>query len=102
MDRASLNCWLAMTLQGVYKDTSINGGSDAEFVDHMDGNKQNNKIENLRIYIVGKQQPGSCPAHGTYYDEWQKALARISELEAQLLSLTQDDRTAPQSQQRSG
>ncbi len=64
-----------------------------EFVDHKDGNKSNNSLDNLRIYIRGKNQPGSCPAHGTYYDEWQQALARIAELEAQLLSLTQDDRT---------
>jgi hypothetical protein len=64
-----------------------------EFVDHMDGDKQNNKIENLRIYIRGKNQQGSCPAHGTYYDEWQQALARVRELEARLPLLTQDDRT---------
>lgn len=56
--------------------------SSAECVDHMDGNKQNNSVENLRIYVRGKQQPGSCPGHGTYYHEWQTALRRIAELEA--------------------
>ena len=48
----------------------------------MDGDKQNNRIENLRIYVRGKQQPGSAPGYGTYYHEWQMALARIAELEA--------------------
>lgn len=55
-----------------------------EMVDHMDGVKTNNAPENLRLYVRGKQQPGSCPGHGTYYDEWQAALARIRELEALL------------------
>jgi hypothetical protein len=53
-----------------------------ELVDHMDGDKQNNRVENLRIYVRGKQQPGSAPGYGTYYHEWQMALARIAELEA--------------------
>jgi hypothetical protein len=68
-----------------------------EFVDHMDGNKKNNHISNLRIYIAGLQQPGSCPAHGTYYDEWQRALARIKELEDQLREQALNGRTASQS-----
>lgn len=51
--------------------------TSAECVDHMDGNKQNNAVDNLRIYVRGKQQPGSCPAHGTYYHEWQMALKRL-------------------------
>jgi len=55
-----------------------------ECVDHLDGNKQNNAIENLRIYVKGKQQPGSTYGYGTYYHEWQMALTKIRELEAQL------------------
>lgn len=51
-----------------------------ELVDHMDGNKENNSISNLRIYIRGKQQPGSAPGHGTYYHELQEALLKIKEL----------------------
>lgn len=55
-----------------------------ELVDHMDGVKTNNDISNLRLYVRGKQQPGSAPGHGTYYHEWQSALARIRELETNL------------------
>lgn len=51
-----------------------------ECVDHMDGNRSNNAIENLRIYVRGKNQPGSAPGHGTYYHEWQMALAEIRRL----------------------
>lgn len=55
-----------------------------ECVDHMDGIKSNNQINNLRIYVKGKDQLGACPGYGTYYHEWQMALARIKELEAKL------------------
>lgn len=53
-----------------------------ECVDHMDGNKANNAIGNLRLYVMGKQQPGSTIGYGTYYHEWQMALARIQDLES--------------------
>lgn len=54
----------------------------SECIDHMDGDKLNNSIDNLRIYVRGKNHPGSANGHGTYYHEWQMALARIKELEA--------------------
>lgn len=55
--------------------------TSAECVDHMDGDKAHNTTGNLRLYVRGKQQPGSCPGHGTYYHEWQMAERRIQELE---------------------
>jgi len=55
-----------------------------ECIDHMDGNKTNNDIANLRIYVRGKNQPGSGNGHGTYYHEWQMAERRVKELEVQL------------------
>lgn len=55
-----------------------------ESVDHMDGNKSNNASWNLRLYVVGKNQPGSLNGHGTYYHEYQMALKRIRDLENQL------------------
>lgn len=54
-----------------------------ELVDHMDGNKLNNDPSNLRLYIRGKNMPGETSGYGTYYHEWQLALARIRELESQ-------------------
>jgi len=55
-----------------------------ECIDHMDGDKTNNAIENRRIYIRGKNQPGSGNGHSTYYHEWQMAERRVKELEVQL------------------
>lgn len=51
-----------------------------ENVDHMDGNRANNALANLRLYVKGKNQPGSCPGYGTYYNEWQMALVEIAGL----------------------
>lgn len=55
-----------------------------ELVDHMDGDKTNNDPSNLRIYRRGHNDPGSHNGHGTFYDEWQRAEARVRELEALL------------------
>jgi len=60
--------------------------STRECVDHMDGNKTNNALDNLRIYVRGKNDPGSAPGYGTYYHEWQMSLAKIRELEHRLSS----------------
>lgn len=53
-----------------------------ELVDHMDGIKTNNDPSNLRLYIRGRNMPGETSGYGTYYHEWQLALARIRELES--------------------
>lgn len=58
-----------------------------ELVDHMDGNKQNNDPANLRLYLKGKNQPGSHNGYGTYYHEWQLAEARNMLLQAELEKL---------------
>jgi len=54
-----------------------------ELVDHMDGNKLNNDPANLRLYIRGKNQPGETSGYGTYYHEWQTALAEIKRLKGE-------------------
>ncbi len=59
-----------------------------ECVDHMDGIKTNNDPSNLRIYLKGKNQPGSLNGYGTYYHEWQLAEARNRLLKAELEKLT--------------
>jgi hypothetical protein len=54
-----------------------------ELVDHMDGDKLNNEPSNLRLYIRGKNMPGETTGYGTYYHEWQMALAEIRRLKGE-------------------
>jgi hypothetical protein len=58
-----------------------------ELVDHMDGNKLNNDPENLRVYVRGRNMPGDTSGYGTYYHEWQLALAEIARLKVELLKI---------------
>jgi hypothetical protein len=53
-----------------------------ELVDHIDGDKTNNDPENLRVYRRGHNDPGNTGGYGLFYDEWQRAEARIRKLEA--------------------
>lgn len=55
-----------------------------ELVDHMDGDKLNNDPSNLRLYRRGRNMPGETTGHGTFYHEWQQALARIRVLEYEM------------------
>ena len=53
-----------------------------ELVDHMDGNPGHNAPDNLRLYRKGRNEPGSTNGWGTYYHEWQIALAEVQRLKA--------------------
>lgn len=72
-----------------------------ERVDHRNGQKLDNDIDNLRLYITNQNDPGSCPGSGVYYDEWQRAEAqvrrleaRVAELESQLTSAEPESRSS--------
>ena len=47
----------------------------AEIVHHKDGNKLNNALSNLQLFIKGHHS-----GHGLYYQNWQEALAEIKRL----------------------
>jgi len=56
-----------------------------EIVHHLDGNKSNNRFENLRLFTTAQHHAG----FGNYYQEWQEALSRIRALEQELHKYTQ-------------
>jgi hypothetical protein len=53
-----------------------------EVVHHKNGKRDDNRIENLRLYVSSKHHAG----FGDFYQEWQEALRKISELEARVKS----------------
>jgi hypothetical protein len=58
--------------------------SRSELVDHIDGDKTNNDVSNLRLYRRGQGEPGDSSGFGLFYDEWQRAEARIRALEGEI------------------
>lgn len=75
-----------------------------ELVDHRNGVKSDNRVSlidtrnNLRIYVRGKQQPGSAPGHGTYYHEWQTALKELADTREEVIRLRHLPHQAQQSE----
>jgi len=74
-----------------------------ELVDHMDGVKTNNDPSNLRLYRRGRNEPGETTGYGTFYDEWQRAEARIRELDVSIARLRKlRPKLTPPAQSRTG
>lgn len=48
-----------------------------EIVHHRNGDRMDNRFSNLRLYIRGHEHP---PGYGSFYQEWQEALAEIDHL----------------------